>query len=204
MIGISDSCLRSAPFRVRDEPLQSYVDVIFFFTRNRVAAYLAILNGAQVHFLNQLFLVQGSREVTFIAENQDRNAGQLRLVQKVLQFISRRLELFVVGGVHHVDDAIHATTVPFPHGPEARLAADVPQFDGHVAFGDLTHVESDRWNHVLAKLARGDDVDECRLAGILEADQGEFHFLFPKEAFKPVEDAGKEGKHDDRVSGVAI
>ena len=51
-------------------------------------------------------------------------------------------------------DGVDAATVAFPHGAKARLAADVPQLDGHVALGDLPHVEAHRGDHVLAELAR--------------------------------------------------
>lgn len=58
----------------------------------------------------------------------------------------------------YINDNLHngidASAVSFPHGPEARLAADVPHFDGHVALGDFAHVEAHRGDHVLAELAR--------------------------------------------------
>jgi hypothetical protein len=56
------------------------------------------------------------------------------------------------------DDDLHngidASAVSFPHGPEARLTADVPHLDGHVALGDFPHVEAHRGDHVFAELAR--------------------------------------------------
>ena len=51
-------------------------------------------------------------------------------------------------------DGVDAAAVALPHGTEPRLAADVPQLDGHVALGDLAHVEAHRGNHVLVELAR--------------------------------------------------
>ena len=135
-----------------DEPLESNVDVIFFFARNRVTANLAILNRAQVHLFDELLLVEGAGQVPFVAQDEDGNTGQLRLIQQILKFVSRSFQLFVIGGVHHVNDAVDAATITLPHGPETRLTADVPQFDGHVALRDLAHVEAHRRDHVLAEL----------------------------------------------------
>ena len=42
---------------VRDEPLQSDVDVVFLLAGNGVAADLAVLNGVQVHPLDKPVLV---------------------------------------------------------------------------------------------------------------------------------------------------
>jgi hypothetical protein len=54
--------------------------------------------------------------------------------------------------------------------PESGLSANVPELDGDVAFGDLSHVEADGGDHVLVELAGSDDVDECRFSGVLEPD----------------------------------
>ena len=51
-------------------------------------------------------------------------------------------------------DGVDSAAIALPHGAEPRLAADVPQLDGHVAFGDLPHVEADSRNHVLTELTR--------------------------------------------------
>jgi len=176
----------SASFGMRDEPLESDVDVVLFLARNGVTANLAVLDSAQVHFLDEFLFVEGARQVSFVAQDQDGNARQLRLVQQILQFVPRRFELFVVGGVHHVNDAVDPATVPLPHGPEARLTADVPQLDGHVALRDLPHVESYCGDHVFAELTRRNNVDECRFPGVLQADQRKLHLFFPEETFEPV------------------
>ncbi|MPC37699.1 hypothetical protein E2C01_031188 [Portunus trituberculatus] len=53
----------------------------------------------------------------------------------------------------HSHNGVDPSTVAFPHGSEARLSPDVPHLDGHVALGDLAHVEAHRGDHVLAELS---------------------------------------------------
>lgn len=53
----------------------------------------------------------------------------------------------------YVHDGVDAATVSLPHRAEARLAADVPHLDRHVALGDFAHVEANGRDHVLAELA---------------------------------------------------
>ena len=64
---------------VRDEPLQSDVNIVFFFAGDGIAADFSVLNGIEVHFFYQTILIQSLRQVAFIAEDQDRNPGQLGL-----------------------------------------------------------------------------------------------------------------------------
>lgn len=137
-----------------DKPLKGNVNIVFLLARDRVTAYFSILNGAQVHFLDKFLFIQGPRQVSLIAENEDGNAGELGLVEQILQLVSRRFQLLVICGVDHVDDAVDAAAIALPHGPEARLAADVPQLYRHVAFHDFAHVEPNRRNHVFAELTR--------------------------------------------------
>lgn len=53
----------------------------------------------------------------------------------------------------YVHDGVDAATVSLPHRAEARLAADVPHLDRHIALGDFAHVEANGRDHVLAELA---------------------------------------------------
>lgn len=53
---------------------------------------------------------------------------------------------------HDLHYGVDATAIAFPHTPEAWLSANVPQLHGHVALGDLAHVEADGWDHVLRVL----------------------------------------------------
>ena len=126
----------------------------------------------------------------------------LRLFEEVVKFISRGLDLVEVGGVDHVDDGVDAAAVSLPHGAEPRLTADVPQLDGDVPLGDLAHVEPHRRNHVLVEVARGDDVDEGRLACMLQADEGQLHLLLPEEGLEPLEQAVYHSKHDEAGLGL--
>eukprot|EP00964_Phaeocystis_antarctica_P101488 scaffold66950_cov60-Phaeocystis_antarctica.AAC.1 len=59
-----------------------------------------------------------------------------------------------VSRVDDVDDGVHAATVSLPHRAKARLAAQVPQLNRHLALGHLAHVEAHRRYHVLRKAAR--------------------------------------------------
>jgi len=52
-----------------------------------------------------------------------------------------------------VHNRVDATAVTLPHASETGLTADIPQLHGHVALGDLAHVETDGGDHVLGELA---------------------------------------------------
>lgn len=69
-------------------------------------------------------------------------------------------------------------------------------FDRDIAFGDLSHIESNGGNHVFGVLTGSDEIDEGGLAGVLQTDQGQFHFFFPEQTLEPVENALNEGEHD--------
>ena len=51
------SAIRTS-FGVRNEPLQCDVNVVFLFAGNGIAADFSVLNGVQVHLLNEAILVQ--------------------------------------------------------------------------------------------------------------------------------------------------
>ena len=119
-----------------------------------------------------------------------------------MELVSRGLDLVQVGGVDHVDDGVDPAAVALPHGAEPRLTADVPQFDGDVALGNLAHVESHRGDHVFVEVARCDDVDEGGLAGVLQPDEGQLHLLLPEEGLEPLEQAVYHGQHGDAGIGL--
>ena len=54
---------------MRDEPLQRDVNVVLLFAGYGVAAYLPILDGVQVHLLDQPVLVEGVGKVPFVTED---------------------------------------------------------------------------------------------------------------------------------------
>lgn len=120
--------------------------------------------------LDDLLLIQGVGEVSLVAEDQDRDPSQLRLVQQVVQLVPRGLDLLQIGRVHHVHDGVHAPAVPLPHAAEPGLPAQIPHLDGDVAPRDFLQVEADRGDHVLAELAGGYHIEEGGLAAVLEAD----------------------------------
>lgn len=51
-------------------------------------------------------------------------------------------------------DGIDSSAVSLPHGPESWLATDIPKFDGHISFGDFSHVETHCGYHVFTELPR--------------------------------------------------
>ena len=122
--------------------------------------------------------------------------------EEIVELVSRRLDLVEVGGVDHVDDGVDAAAVSLPHGAEPRLTADVPQLDGDVPLGDLAHVEPHRRDHVLVEVTRGDDVDEGRLACMLQPDECQLHLLFPEERLEPLQQAVYHSKHDEAGLGL--
>lgn len=54
--------------------------------------------------------------------------------------------------MEYLHDCIDATTVALPHGSESRLAANVPDLNGNIAFGDFTHIETNCGYHILREL----------------------------------------------------
>ena len=153
-----------------DKPLQGDVDIVFLLARDRVAADLPILDGVQVHLLNQTILIQSIGKIALVAQHQDRDANQLGLLQQVVQLVSRCLNLVQVRSVDHVDNGIDSSTVSLPHGPESGLSANVPQFDGDVPLCNFSHVKADGGNHVFVELTRRNDVDERRFARVLKTN----------------------------------
>lgn len=173
---------------VSNQPLQRDVDVVLLLARDAVAANLPVLYAGQVHSLNQSSFIQRAGNISLVAEHQHRNPNQLGLVQQRVQLVPGRFHLVQIGRIHHVNDGVHAATIPLPHRPEARLASNVPHLDRDVALGHLAHVEAHRRDHVLAELAGGNNVNKGGLPGVLQPDQGQFHFLLPEQALEPVQD----------------
>ena len=64
---------------------------------------------------------------------------------------------------------------------------------------DLAHVEADGGDHVLVEVARGDHVDEGRLARVLQPDQGQLHLLLPEQRLEPLQQTVDHGKHLDSM-----
>ena len=65
------------------------------------------------------------------------------------------IEVVAVCCVDHVDDDVDAATVALPHTAEARLTANVPNFDRHIALLHFAHVETNCRDQVLRVVARG-------------------------------------------------
>lgn len=120
---------------------------------------------------------------------------QLRLIEKVMQFGFSGADCLLISSIHHVYDGVDASTVSLPHCAESRLTADIPQLDGHVALGDLAHVEANSGYHVLGELTRGYDIDKRGLSGELQADERQLHFLLPKETLEPVQNLLNKREH---------
>ena len=59
-------------------------------------------DASDSHSLDEALLVEGVGQVSLVAQHEDRDAGQLRLVQQVVQLVPGGLQLLLVGGVHHV------------------------------------------------------------------------------------------------------
>lgn len=192
---LSEKKLTTLALGVSNQPLQRDVNVVLLLARDAVAANLPVLYAGKVHSLNQSSFIERSSNIPLVAEYQHRNPNQLGLVQQRVQLIPGRFHLVQVGRIHHVDDCVHPAAVPLPHRPETRLTANVPHLDRNVALRHLSHVEAHRRDHVLAKLARGNNVHKGGLSGVLQPDQGQFHFLLPEQALEPIQDSVDEGQH---------
>ena len=60
------------------EPLQRDVNIVLLLARDGVAADLPVLDGVQVHLLDEAVLVEGTRQVPLVAQYQDGDPRQLQ------------------------------------------------------------------------------------------------------------------------------
>ena len=74
---------------MRDQPLEGDVDVVLLLAGDGVAADLPILDGVQVHLLDQAVLVQSVGKISLVAQHQDWDSDQLRLFQEIVKLVSR-------------------------------------------------------------------------------------------------------------------
>ena len=63
----------TAGFGVGYKPLQRDVNIVFLLARDGVTTDLPVLNGVQVHLLDEPVLVEGARQVPLVAKHQDRD-----------------------------------------------------------------------------------------------------------------------------------
>mmetsp|Transcript_13739 Transcript_13739/g.46433 ORF Transcript_13739/g.46433 Transcript_13739/m.46433 type:complete len:424 (+) Transcript_13739:114-1385(+) len=173
--------------RVLDKPVEGDVDVGLVLSRNGVAAHLAPRDLLETQLLDELVRGERARQVVLVAEHKERDAHERGLGDEVMELAGGAGDVLVVRGVHDVHHGVHPPAIPFPHGPKARLPAEVPQFDRHLAPSNLTHVEADRRDHALRKRAGSDDVDQCGLARVLQADERKLHLLLEEQASQPVQ-----------------
>ena len=62
----------------------------------------AIAHAYCLHALYELRLIESGWQVALVAEHQDGNGSELRLVKQVVQLVARSLNLLVVSSVNHV------------------------------------------------------------------------------------------------------
>ena len=77
---------------MRDQPLEGDVDVVLLLAGDGVAADLPILDGVQVHLLDQAVLVQSVGKISLVAQHQDWDSDQLRLFQEIVKLVSRSFD----------------------------------------------------------------------------------------------------------------
>ena len=77
---------------MRDQPLEGDVDVVLLLAGDGVAADLPILDGVQVHLLDQPVLVQSVGKISLVAQHQDWDSDQLRLFQEIVKLVSRSFD----------------------------------------------------------------------------------------------------------------
>ena len=79
------------------------------------------------------------------------------------------------------------------------MSTQIPQFNCHLALGDLAHVEADCWNHVLREAASGNYINEGCLAAVLQPDQSELHLLLKEKLLQPgdhlIDELLEHGRH---------
>ncbi len=110
-----------------------------FLIKNKVIVVLKkkchlIKKKRSLQFFDEFLLVESIGQVALVAEHEHRNAGQLRLVEQIVEFGLGGAEGLLVRRVDHVHDGVHAATVALPHGAETRLTANVPELDAYIAF----------------------------------------------------------------------
>ena len=65
------------------KPLQRDVNIVLLLARHGVTTYLPVLDGVQVHFLDEAIFVEGAWQVPFVAQYQDRDPRQLKNLRHV-------------------------------------------------------------------------------------------------------------------------
>ena len=73
----SPGSIPAAGLGVGYEPLQRDVNIVLLFARDGVTTDLPVLDGVQVHFLDEAVLVEGTWQVPLVAQYQDRDPRQL-------------------------------------------------------------------------------------------------------------------------------
>ena len=152
---------------------------------NLLAALLAVSPSGTAqgsHLLDQLHLLECSRQVILVAKHQDRNASEGRLAEQFVQLVPRFLHglrvsrinnipapptilsvccsragcsqrLLWLAAAHHSHNCADTAAVSLPHPAEARLATELPQLDSHIPPFHLAHVVAYSRDSVLYELS---------------------------------------------------
>jgi hypothetical protein len=75
----------------------------------------------------------------------------------------------------HEQNGVDATAIALPHASEAGLPTDVPQFDGHISFGDFSHIKPNSGDSVV-----------CEITSLLLKIQKRNTSIFHRECFRNV------------------
>lgn len=170
--------------RVLHQPIYDFLDVGLSQRRDGDHHPWVLVDAAQLHIADALLLAHVRLEVDLVEADEERQAVEAAVLQQSMQLRARDLDAREVVCVEAEDDAVAALRVAAPLGAESLLAAEVPHLELYALLLDHLDVEADR-GEGLDGVADGEDVEEGRLAGILEADEAHLELLVaPEEVAK--------------------
>jgi hypothetical protein len=79
----------------------------------------------QVKSVNQLSSRESTRNVVLVTQNQERNAIQRRLHQKLLKLSAGLIQKIRISCVYHKYYGLYASAISLPHATKARLQASI-------------------------------------------------------------------------------
>lgn len=122
----------------------------------------------------------GIGQVLLVGEDEDDGVPHLPVIDNAVQLLAGLVDAVAVGAVHHEDQTLGPGVVVPPERPDLVLAAHIPHVELDVFVSHRLHVETHGGDggHRLAQLQL---VQDCRLAGRVQAQHEDPHLLVPED-----------------------
>jgi len=139
-----------------------------------VARNECLSSGASVQPEDGPDLVLAARAmlVDLVAEDENGAVDELLVGQDRLELVGRLVQPLPVPHVHEEDDGVDRREVVFPHAAHLRVSTQVERGEVDVAERELFRRRMQR-GHMLRQLVVFEHVQQCRLTGVIEAQEDE-------------------------------